>query len=203
MADNLKRLTLQHGNESGGLASILKNWSSPSVLLLASLQNYIKRLWSMIQQSNPTGLLSGGTPSGPGVPGESNNNAPLLALSAWASLTVLSFVGSKFWGMYQYFDPLNTLLSQMWIDSRYSQQVEAHKWLSCIIEQTSKFKNSRDLEGTNFQSVRQKEMETQKSNRWDRYGDPVAPTKVLEIKEQKQAPEVPIYFAPRDIDVFW
>lgn len=191
------------------LSDLLKSWRQPSlslILLLAGLQNYFKRIWALVQHSGAAGFLpgfGGGATSGSG----SDGNGPLLALGAWASLTVISFVGAKFWSLYNYLDPLNTIFKYAYIDSRHTTQVESHKWLTCIIEASPKYKRSRDLDASNFQSVREK-TNNEDRNRYDRYDSygelRHSTTKVLEvIHDPAHSSEVPVYFQPRDVDDFW
>lgn len=148
-----------------------------------------------------------------GHPGSATSNGPLLAVGAWASLTIISFIGANFWSLYNYFDPLNALFRQTWIDSRHGQQAESHKWLTALLEQSAKYKKSRDLEATNFQSVRDRDINNNNHHRDDGWGDPYRGSsrgrnnnkenKILEVIHDSRHADVPIFFQPRDIEEFW
>ncbi|KAK9899795.1 P-loop containing nucleoside triphosphate hydrolase protein [Cystobasidium minutum MCA 4210] len=219
MSDNIddpvKRLGLAGpigplSGDGGGslLGSLTRNWSRPTlsmVLLFASLQHYLKRILLLVGQSTPFGsLLPGGSTSSSSPTG--GESGPLLAVGAWASFTLLSFIGAKFWSLYNYLDPLNSIFRHAYIDSRHTTQVESHKWLTSIIEASPKYKTSRDLDASNFQSVRDRETSGEEDrirmNRWGEYN--AGPSRVLEvIHDPAHPPEVPVYFLPRDVDDFW
>lgn len=194
------------------LADLARNWNRPSlslVLLLAGLQNYAKRLLSLFQSGGGGGAVSSLLPGfGPSTATEaSGSTGPLFAVGAWFSLTILSFIGSKIFSIYNYFNPLNFVFRQAYIDSRFTTQVEAHKWLTCILEASPKYKKSRDLDASNFQSVRERQNSDDGGGRYDRWGDSHGrqATKVLEVIQDpaRAAYEVPVFFQPRDIDEFW
>lgn len=202
-----RRLGPTGGNPRTSLLSdLLQNWRQPSltlVLLLSGLQSYVKTIWSLFQNGGAatSGILPNSTVEG--------STAPLFAVGAYASLTVVSFITAKLWSLYNYLDPLNSLTRHAYIDSRHTTQVESHKWLTCILEASPKYKKSRDLEASNFQSVRDRcnSDDSMSGGRFDRWDPPHGrrPTKVLEVIQDPARPasDVPIFFQPRDINEFW
>lgn len=203
--DPARRLGLAGDSRTSRLTDLLKNWRQPSltlVLLLSGLQNYAKKIWSLFQNgAASSGLLPGFPPHG----ASEATTGPLFAVCAYATITIVSFITAKLWSLYNYLDPLNSLTRHAYIDSRHTTQVESHKWLTCILEASHKYKKSRDLEASNFQSVRERSdsEDSSRGGRWDYHGR--QPTRVLEvIRDPKRATsEVPIFFQPRDIDEFW
>lgn len=209
--DPARRLGLASSPHTSLLADLMQNWKQPSlalVVLLSGLQNYFKKIWSIFQNG---GLFTSGLIPGFGAlsNGTEGSTGPLFAVGAYATITVVSFITAKLWSLYNYLDPLNSLARHAYIDSRYTTQVESHKWLTCILEASPKYKKSRDLEASSFQSVRERSdaddsLSGGRYDRWDRnHSNPS--TKVLEVIQDPARPpsEVHIFFQPRDIDEFW
>lgn len=185
---------------SGGRFSDLLNWRKPSltlVLLLSGLRRYVQKVPSLLHR----GCIIAGL-----QPGVETSTGPLVAIAAYTVMALLSSLTAKISSLYLYLDPLNSLIKHAYIDSRHTQQIESHRWLACILEASRAYQRSRDLEASNFQSVRHRYTKKEDSIR-ARLSDEEGHrhTTKLEVVENppQNALEIPIFFQARDVDEVW